>query len=58
MLLEGNSARSPRPRRTAADRVRKALAELHGGKLRLDKLESGRSGTTFVLTLPVAGTGS
>ena len=31
MLLEGNSAKSPRPRWTAADRVRKALAELHGG---------------------------
>ena len=31
MLLEGNSAKSPRPRRMAADRVRKALAELHRG---------------------------
>ena len=31
MLLESNSARSPRARRTSADRVRKALAELHGG---------------------------
>ena len=29
MLLENNSAKSPRLRRTAADRVRKALAELH-----------------------------
>ena len=31
MLLEGNSAKSPRPHRTAADRVRRALTELHGG---------------------------
>ena len=31
MLLESNSARSPRARRTSADRVRKALTELHGG---------------------------
>ena len=31
MLLEGNSAKSPRPRRTAGDRVRMALTELHGG---------------------------
>ena len=51
MLLEGNSAKSPRPRRTAADRVRNALAELHGGRMNIVSRQG--EGTTVTLTLPI-----
>ena len=50
MLLEGNSAKSPRPRRTAADRVRRALTELHGGSLKIRSKPS--KGTIVAVRIP------